>query len=127
MAPRGPVPTLRYIPRIAGEAPVTPFHSAEEAWFWFVRCQQIRREGAQLAGGCGGFSRPCDPDDIYRAIMMLQRRGAVGNAHLAVLGRFGLAGRAPDPRCCEEADAARRWTEALDRLSTVLRAKGILD
>lgn len=119
--------TLRYIPRSAAEAPITPFHSAEEAWFWFVRCQQVRREGAQLAGGCGGFSRPCDPDDIYRAIMTLQRRGVLTNAHLAVLGTFGLAGRAPDPRCAEEALASRRWVEALDRLSTVLRTKGILD
>ncbi len=119
--------TPRYIPRSAAEAPLTPFHSAEEAWFWFVRCQQVRREGAQLAGGGGGFSRPCDPDDIYRAIMTLQRRGVLTNAHLAVLGSFGLAGRAPDPRCVEEALAARLWAEALDRLSTVLRAKGILD
>ena len=119
--------TLRYAPRACTEVPVTTFRSAEEAWFWFVRCQQVRREGAQLSGGCGGFSRPCDPDDIYRAIMSLQRRCVIGGAHLSVLGSFGLAGRAPDARCAEEAVAAQRWAEALDRLSTVLRHKGIID
>ena len=116
---------LRYVPRVIAEAPSTPFGSAEEAWFWFVRCQKVRREGAQLAGG-GALSRPCDPDDIYRAIVQLQRRGIVSGGHLTVLGIFGLAGRPPDARCGDEARAARLWAEALDRLSTILRDKGIV-
>jgi len=120
-----PVSTLRYVPRVIAEAPVNAFLSAEEAWFWFVRCQQVRREGAQLGGG-GAFSRPCDPDDIYRAIVRLQRRGIVGGAHLTVLGTFGLIGRPPDARCADEATAARLWAEALDRLSTILHDKGIV-
>ncbi|MFO1118875.1 MAG: hypothetical protein U1E38_01670 [Rhodospirillales bacterium] len=79
-----------------------------------------------MSGGSGGFSRPCDPDDIYCAIIGLQRRGVISGAHLAVLGHFGLLGRAPDARCAEEAVAAQRWAEALDRLAIVLRAKGIV-
>jgi hypothetical protein len=119
------VSTLRYAPRSSAVAPVNAFRSAEEAWFWFVRCQQVRREGAQLSGG-GAFSRPCDPDDVYRAIIGLQRRGILDNRHLAVLGGFGLAGRPPDGRCTDEATAARLWTEALDRLATILQGKGIV-
>lgn len=117
--------TLRYVPRVIAEVPVNAFESAEEAWFWFVRCQQVRREGAQLSGG-GAFSRPCDPDDIYRAIVGLHHRGLVGRTHLTVLGTFGLIGRPPDARCADEATAARLWAEALDRLSTILQAKGIV-
>jgi hypothetical protein len=119
------VSIVRHAARTVAQPPVSAFESAEEAWFWFVRCQQVRREGAQLAGG-GMFSRPCDPDDIYRAIMSLRRHGVVGSAHLTVLARFGLIGRPPDRRCADEAQAARLWAEALDRLSTVLRDKGII-
>lgn len=73
------------------------------------------------------FSRPCDPDDIYRAVMNLRRRGFIGAMHLTVLARFGLVGRPPDRRCADEAEAAQWWGEALDRLATVLREKGIID
>ncbi len=119
--------TPHFALRARSEVPVNSFGSAEGAWFWFVRCQQVRREGAQLSGGSGGFSRPCDPDDIYCAIVGLQRRGVISGAHLTVLGSFGLLGRAPDARCAEETVAARQWVEALDRLATVLRAKGIVE
>jgi hypothetical protein len=121
------VSTLRYVPRGSAEAPVNAFQSAEEAWFWFVRCQQVRREGAHLGDGGGEFSRPCDPDDIYRAIIALQRRGVLGKRHLSVLGEFGMAGRPPDERCADETAAARLWAEALDRLTTILQEKGIVD
>jgi hypothetical protein len=119
------VSIARYAVRTIAQVPINAFESAEEAWFWFVRCQQVRREGAQLAGG-GMFSRPCDPDDIYRAIMSLRRREVIGSAHLTVLAKFGLIGRPPDPRCADQAQAARLWSEALDRLCTVLRDKGII-
>lgn len=114
------------VARAASQRPINPFQSAEEAWFWFVRCQQVRREGAQLGGG-GAFSRPCDPDDIYRAVVGLHRRGVLGRSHLTVLGTFGLIGRPPDARCGDEALPAKLWAEALDRLSTILRGKGIID
>ncbi|MFO1145629.1 MAG: hypothetical protein U1E33_03300 [Rhodospirillales bacterium] len=117
---------LRFAPRSRSEVPINSFSSAEEAWFWFVRCQAgaPRRRSAERR--CRRLSRPCDPDDIYCAIIGLQRRGVISGAHLAVLGHFGLLGRAPDARCAEEAVAAQRWAEALDRLATVLRAKGIV-
>jgi hypothetical protein len=57
----------------------------------------------------------------------LKRVGRLGVRHLAVLGHFGVLGRPPDPRCREEEEeAARLWEQAIDRLTTVLRAKGIV-
>lgn len=105
--------------------PTAPFRSAEEAFFWFVRCQIVRRDGARFEAG-NGLRRPCDPDDVYLVIITLRRRRVLDAAHLETLGRFGILGRPPDRRCREEEAAARRWDEALDRLTTPLRAKGIL-
>jgi hypothetical protein len=109
------------------EMPQHPFASSEEAWFWFVRCQHVRREGARLQALSSSFSRPCDPDDIYRAVVALQRRGLIRAAHLRVLENFGLMGRSPDRRCPEEAPAFQLWAEALDRLTTILRGKGVVE
>jgi hypothetical protein len=103
-----------------------PFSHAAEAWFWFVHCQRVRREGARLQGGATVFRRPCDPDDIYCAIMRLHSRALVTSAHLRVLAAYGLRGSPPDTRCAEERSAARLWDEAIDRLSTPLREKGII-
>jgi len=117
----------RFVPKTSAELGTNPFGSAEEAWFWFVRCQEVRREGAQLGGGTASFSRPCDPDDIYCAVMSLKRKRRLCGSHLSVLGTFGVAGRPPDVRRRDEAGAARLWDEALDRLTTVLRTKGIVE
>lgn len=116
----------RYIPKIASTCPTAPFTSAEQAWFWFVRCQQLRREGARFRDSRSGFARPCDPDDIYRVVTRLARHGFLRTQHLSVLARFGEHGRPPDTRCGEEAASARLWDEALDRLTTALAAKGIV-
>jgi hypothetical protein len=102
-----------------------PFVSAEEAWFWFIRCQKVRRDGARFSDG-GTLRRPCDPDDVYIAVTALQRRGVLAHFHLAVLATFGMRGKPPDPRCRDEELAARHWEEALDRLTTPLRDKGIV-
>lgn len=120
------MPNPQYIPKSDGEIPVSAFDSAEEAWFWYVRCQQVRQEGARLGDGGGNFSRPCDPDDVYCAAISLSKRGLLSRAHLTTLGTFGLQGRPPDARCRDEAMASRLWDEALDRIGTVLRAKGII-
>lgn len=103
-----------------------PFSHAEEAWFWFVHCQRVRREGARLRGDGPRFARPCDPDDIYRALMGLHSRSIVSSRHLRVLATYGLRGCPPDSRCPDERPAARLWDEALDRLARPLRDKGII-
>lgn len=74
----------------------------------------------------GTMARPCDPDDIYRAAVGLKRRRRIGGEHLSVLATFGLCGRLPDRRCRDEERPALLWDEALDRLTTVLKAKGIV-
>lgn len=103
----------------------SPFGSAEEAWFWFVRCQIVRRDGARFSASSGLF-RPCDPDDVYLVIIALKRQRVLTGLHLETLGRFGMLGRPPDARCREQESAARLWDEALDRLTTPLREKGIV-
>jgi hypothetical protein len=116
-------------PQVKGMTPTIgerPFSHAEEAWFWFVHCQRLRREGAKAGDGARAFARPCDPDDIYRALMRLYARRRVTNAHLRVLAVFGMRGSPPDSRCGEERGAARLWAEAIDRLTTPLREKGIV-
>ncbi len=117
---------LRRPDRITDEPVATAFYGVEEAWFWFARCQRLRREGARFSGSVRRFERPCDPDDIYKAAMGLYRSGTLKRGHLQVLARFGVLDRPPDPRRGEELAAARLWDEALDRLTLPLRAKGIV-
>lgn len=116
----------KYVRKPLPVYPVIPFNDAEEAWFWYVRCQRLRDIGATLRDRTGTSARPCDPDDLYRAVITLARTGRISRTHLGVLGRFGIEDRPPDPRCAEEMGAARLWDEALDRLTTVLRQKGIV-
>jgi hypothetical protein len=116
----------RSAPQTNHVVPVERFRTAEEAWLWFIRCEEVRRDGARLAAGPGEVCRPCDPDDIYRAVVALWRARRLGRRHLRILAKFGQRGIAPDRRLAEERLAARLWDEALDRLATVLRRKGIL-
>ena len=119
------MPRFRYIPRGISQASSVPFADAEEAWFWFVRCHRVRRDGARLSGGAATV-RPCDPDDIYRAVSRLARTGRIGQDHLHVLARFGLREAPPDPRRPDEVRAARLWAESLERLGSALREKAIV-
>ncbi|MCP5364904.1 MAG: hypothetical protein H6905_06730 [Hyphomicrobiales bacterium] len=103
------------------------FSCAEEAWFWFIRCQRLRREGARIAPANAGVQRPCDPDDLYRAVVSLAREGRINRQQMNVLERFGLLGRPPDARCADESVAARNWEHALAHLAVPLRRKGIIE
>ncbi len=104
-----------------------PFRNAEDAWLWFARCQQLRRDGVRFRSSGSRRERPCDPDDIYCAAAGLHRAGRLSRLHLRVLAVYGLHERAPDPRCRDETAAARLWHEALDRLEPVLLAKRIVE
>ncbi|HER27734.1 MAG TPA: hypothetical protein ENI69_11555 [Rhodospirillales bacterium] len=106
---------------------VVPFVDAEEAWFWFMHSQRSRLEGGSFHDAGGAVARPCDPDDIYRAVMGLVRRRLIGQTHLKVLAHFGYIDCPPDNRIREQARAHDLWSEALDRLTTVLKGKGIVD
>ncbi|WP_211275881.1 hypothetical protein [Thalassospira mesophila] len=117
----------RLFPKPLRDGEVTLFASAEQAWFWFVRCQAARIDGARVVADAGDVTRPCDPDDIYNAVMRLWRGGVIGQAHLQVLEYYGAVERLPDPRVGEEQRKAVLWREALEVLATVLIRRGIVD
>jgi hypothetical protein len=121
------VPRCRYTPKKQSERPTIPFLNAEEAWFWFIRSQRARLEGARLRRDEADVARPCDPDDIYCALMELVREKILGRHHMKVLACFGINERPPDNRVRSEQKAFRFWDEALDRLATVLKKKGIIE
>jgi len=103
-----------------------PFVDAEEAWFWYVRSERARREGARQTNVYAAETRPCEPDDVYCFVMRLYRRRLLGDEHLKVLATFGWRACPPDGRVFEEEEALRLWDEALDRLSTILKTRGII-
>lgn len=103
-----------------------PFLDAEEAWFWFIRSQRARREGARLTDTDSAHTRPCEPDDIYRIVMGLFRRRTLHKGHLRVLAEYGWRGASPDGRVRDEEPPALLWEDALERMTTVLKEKGII-
>lgn len=105
----------------------TPFQSAEEAWFWFIRCQKARQDGARMEADMSRSARPCDPDDLYRAVKHLSDEKKINHNHVRTLVKFGEEETPPDPRCREEERPHRLWSEALDKLTTVLKSKGIVE
>ena len=101
------------------------FGDAAQAWFWTLGALAARRDGTSRGGGTG-IRRPCDPDDVIRALDLLHRRGGIDLSHARVLRRWGERGRSPESsREAEQADALL-WSEALERLEGLLRAKGIV-
>lgn len=116
----------RYTPRPFSDRAAQPFASTEEAWFWFARCQLARIDGVRFTADSGEVARPCDPDDIYRAVDQLFRRRILAGGHVAVLGQFGRKLASPDPWAGDSPDEAALWGEAMDRLGAFLRRKGIV-
>lgn len=121
------MPRTRRTPRTFYETPTVPFLNAEEAWFWFVRCQKARADGARFEAVAGAIARPCDPDDLYRAVARLRRQRRINAEHLKILDTYGIREAPPDPRCRDQVRPARIWDEALDLLSTELKIKGIIE
>lgn len=93
---------------------------------WFSRCQLARIEGVRFTADAGDVARPCDPDDIYRAVAHLVRSHVLSADHVSVLGRFGCRLAAPDPWGGDSRADAARWAQALERLEGELRRKGIV-
>ena len=103
-----------------------PFADSEEAWFWFSRCQLMRHDGARFVAGMVETPRPCDPDDVYRAVMNIYREKYIGNDHLQVLGVYGEKLTPPDEYVSEERSDVPIWKEALKELGEALQKKGIV-
>ncbi|MBF0246709.1 MAG: hypothetical protein HQL36_01335 [Alphaproteobacteria bacterium] len=102
------------------------FVNSEEAWFWFVRAQRARHDGAVMLEAATEDTRPCDPDDIYRMVMELHRKRVLHAHHLKTLARYGWRQCPPDRRVRGEHRDLVLWDEALDRLTTVMNAKGLI-
>jgi hypothetical protein len=102
------------------------FATSEEAWLWYAQCQIARDDGVRFVAGRGAVERPCEPDDIAREVQRLARGRVLRPRHLAVLGRFGQRMAPPDPWNGDTQAEAGLWHEALDRLATPLRHKGIV-
>lgn len=115
-----------YIPKQQTTAGIVPFESAEEAWFWFVGAQQARSDGARVSAGQGLQPRPCEPVDILRVVDRLYRQRRLLRDHLLVLNHYGRRRLPPDFRRMREARAYKIWEEALERIESVLIAKGIV-
>jgi hypothetical protein len=105
---------------------VEPFGSAEEAWFWTMSALIARRDGARIVAGAGAVQRPCEPDDVVRAIDRLYRQRRLDLAHARVLRVWGERGMVPDARTPSEMRDAQLWGEAMQRLEWPLRVKGIV-
>lgn len=101
-----------------------PFRNAEQAWFWTCNSLRARRDGARCEGTA--TERPCEPDDVLRALDRLYRHRRIDLGHARVLRIWGERQSAPDLRSAREHTAAVLWREALDRLAPPLRAKGII-
>lgn len=115
-----------HTPRPQSTAGVVLFNSAEEAWFWFIQCQQAKHEGAKITAGMNARVRPCEPADILLALDAVHRARKIQFDHIKVLKHYGLRLMAPDPTRAREVRAARLWAEALEKLDEVLVAKKIV-
>ena len=102
------------------------FTTTEEAWFWYIQCQTARDDGVRFTAGLATTDRPCEPDDIIREVQRLYRRQALKRCHVSVLERYGRRMSPPNPHGEDSPIEARLWEEALDRLATPLRQKGIV-
>ncbi|MBI2235765.1 MAG: hypothetical protein HYU60_02210 [Magnetospirillum sp.] len=120
------MPRIRHTARTLDTRTGEPFGSAEEAWFWYAQCQLARLDGARSVASAGATCRPCDPDDIYRAVDALYRRRRIDRTHVSILGRYGLRLCPPSPDGGGGRGEFTLWQEALDRLATILRHKGIV-
>ena len=120
-------PRTRTPPRIDTPARrAQPFRNAEDAWFWTMAAQRARRDGARYIANAGGVPRPCEPDDVVRALDALYRERRIDLVHARVLRVWGERQMPPDPGHGTEQHDFRLWRQALERLEWVLRVKGIV-
>ncbi|WP_149540463.1 hypothetical protein [Siccirubricoccus phaeus] len=116
-----------------GHAPVRntpnrmqPFDTTEEVWFWTMAALIARRDGARIVSGAGLVQRPCEPDDVVKALDRLYRQRRIDLQHARILRIWGERQAAPDPRYASEKGDWRLWREAISRLDWPLRVKGIV-
>ena len=117
--------SLRRAYSLSCDVPNTqPFPDAEQAWFWTVAALSARRDAT--GRGERGTPRPCDPDDVIRALDRLYRQRRIDLLHARILRIWGERGIAPNPADPGQASDSRIWREAMERLDGKLRASGIV-
>ncbi len=110
------------------EKPIEKFPTAEEAWFWFIRCERAREEGARRNPPGNAISvPPCEPADIIRALRWMYDVDVILPTHAYVLGYYGELERPPDPRDDDELLDWVLWVDAFDYIETVFRDKGFIE
>ena len=120
------MPRESHTPRTLPTDHATPFDTVEDAWFWFMEANAARQEGARFGAGRGLVARPCEPMDVLRVVDRLYRNRRLFREHLLVLAHYGRRHMPPDPHRRREMRAHVIWSEAIDRISPVLREKGIV-
>ena len=110
----------------SGQRHTEPFRSGEEAWFWTMAALTARREGARYTANQGRVGRPCEPDDVVKALDSLYRRRRIDLLHARILRIWGERQAPPNPAYASERCDWRLWREALDRLEWPLRGEGIV-
>lgn len=113
------------IDAICGQPAPMPFGSGEEAWFWFIRTEKARADGAR-GDARQHAERPCEPDDIYRCVSRLFRESVLYPRHLEVLGEYGFLDRTPFPDLDGEVIDWMIWTDAMDVIEPSLKRRGIV-
>ena len=100
------------------------FDSAEEAWFWYCRCEQIGCPRPYNSNKT--ITRPCETSDIFIALKNLLRKGTLRAAHIKVLTKYGYSQVPPHPHFGDGIKICSLWKEALDFLGLSLKEKGIV-
>jgi hypothetical protein len=103
-----------------------PFPSATAAWFWAMAGYLARLSGGRPQPEAGRIQRPCEPGDVIRVFLRLQRNELLNPAQTMVLARYGREGLAPDARLPRQRSHAALWSGGLAVLERELRRKGIV-
>ncbi len=116
----------KYCPRPVSLEEGEPFDTVEQAWLWSIQATIARHEGARVTAGLGLVPRPCEPSDVMRVVSRMNRGRRLSDRHVSVLVRYGRRHGAPDSTRGREYRDAKIWDEALDRMVSPLREKGIV-
>src|SRR3954470_14227746 len=112
---RGKIPPMTTAPRPGhapsprGRAQTEPFRSVEEAWFWTMQALIARRDGARIVSGAGLVQRPCEPDEVIKALDRLYRPRGIDLQHARIMRIWGERQQTPDPRYPAERGDWRLW------------------
>lgn len=112
---------LNYIETETGEV---LFDCAEDAWFWY--CKYEKRTPYKSNNSNDVVIRPCVVDDIYLCVVKLYLAKKISERHIKTLVKYGRMLCPPDVRIKDEELEALWWDDAMDKLETVLRKKGIV-